>query len=86
MCTNATALVNLFATPIALENIVWTTYDIWLISFALWGGAYYYFLMVETGPYEGGWDEIFKEKSPRAATRVRKERIDKAVAKVKGGE
>jgi hypothetical protein len=42
--------------------------------------------MVETGPYEGGWDEIFKEKSPRAATRVRKERIDEAVAKVKGGE
>jgi hypothetical protein len=31
-------------------------------------------------------DKISKAKDPRAATRVCKERIDEAVAKVKGGE
>jgi hypothetical protein len=37
MCTDATALVNLFAKPIALEKIAWTTYDSWLTSCALVG-------------------------------------------------
>jgi len=31
-------------------------------------------------------DEISKARNPRAATRMCKERIDEAVAKVKGGE
>jgi MFS family permease len=45
MCTNATALVNLFATPIGLEKIAWKTYAIWVASCGL-QGVYYYFFMV----------------------------------------
>ncbi|KAE9378678.1 general substrate transporter [Stipitochalara longipes BDJ] len=86
MCTNATALVNLFATPITLQKIAWKTYGIWLASCAL-QGVYYYVFMVETkGHTLEEMDEIFKSKNPRAAASIRKEQVDEAVAKVKGSD
>lgn len=86
MCTNAAALVNLFATPIALEKIAWKTYGIWLASCAL-QGVYYYTFMVETkGHTLEEMDEIFNAKNPRVAAKVQEEQIEEVVAKVKGGD
>jgi sugar porter (SP) family MFS transporter len=68
MCTSATALVNLFATPIALEYIQWKTYGIWIATCSL-QAVYYYFFMVETkGRTLEEMNYIFAQKNPRAAS------------------
>lgn len=68
MGTSAAALVNLFATPIALEKIGWKTYCIWIATCTLMA-IYYYFFMVETKGRtleEMNW--VFAQKSPRKAS------------------
>ena len=65
---NAAALVNLFATPIALEKIGWRTYGIWIATCTL-QAIYYYFFMVETkGHTLEEMDAIFAAKNPRDAS------------------
>ncbi|TQS32868.1 hypothetical protein Golomagni_06802, partial [Golovinomyces magnicellulatus] len=68
MGTSAAALVNLFATPIALEKIGWKTYCIWIATCSLMA-IYYYFFMVETkGRTLEEMNYIFKQPSPRNAS------------------
>jgi hypothetical protein len=66
MCTDATALVNLCATPIALEKITWTTYDMWLTSCAL-GGILLFLIGRDEGPYDGGDGRYFQGKEPEGS-------------------
>jgi MFS family permease len=83
MMTNAFALVNLFATPIALQKIAWKTYGIWIAVCGL-QGVYYYFFMVETkGHTLEEMNQIFMSKNPRTAAKLHKEVIEEVVAKVK---
>lgn len=68
MGTSAAALVNLFATPIALEKIGWKTYGIWIATCALMA-VYYYFFMVETkGRTLEEMNYIFAQPNPRNAS------------------
>ncbi|KAK3180580.1 hypothetical protein K4F52_008046 [Lecanicillium sp. MT-2017a] len=82
MCTSATALVNLFATPIALEHIGWKTYGIWIATCTL-QAVYYYFFMVETkGRTLEEMNYIFAQKNPRAASLCLGGPVDETVAAV----
>ncbi|KAI1373875.1 general substrate transporter [Hypoxylon crocopeplum] len=79
MMMSSASLVNLFATPIALEQIGWKTYGIWIATCSL-QGVFYYFFMVETRGRtleEMNW--IFQQKNPRVASLVRKELVEEAV-------
>lgn len=75
MTTNAAALVNLFATPIALEHIRWKTYFIWIGTCGFMV-VYYYFIMVETkGHTLEEMNYIFNQKNPRNASLVYKDEV-----------
>lgn len=83
MMTNGTSLVNLFATPIALQKIAWRTYGIWIGTCGL-QAIYYYFVMVETkGRTLEEMNNIFKQKNPRGASLLHKEKIEETVDMVK---
>ncbi|CAK7219179.1 hypothetical protein SBRCBS47491_003758 [Sporothrix bragantina] len=80
MMISAASLVNLFASPIALEKIGWKTYGIWIATCGL-QGIFYYFFMVETrGRTLEEMNYVFQQKNPVKASLVRKEQIDEAVA------
>ena len=82
MAGNAAALVNQFAFPIALEDISWKTYFIYLGTCTV-EAVYYYFIMVETkGHTLEELTEIFEAPNPRLASLSRKDRVEKAVAQV----
>ncbi|OIW30086.1 general substrate transporter [Coniochaeta ligniaria NRRL 30616] len=79
MMMSAASLVNLFATPIALEQIGWRTYGIWIATCSL-QCIFYYFFMVETrGRTLEEMNFIFEQKNPRVASRIRKESVEEAV-------
>jgi hypothetical protein len=81
MATNAAALVNLFATPIALEKIAWKTYYIWVGTCAA-QATFYYFFMVETkGHTLEEMNYIFTQKNPREVSLVYNERIEEDIEK-----
>lgn len=62
------SLFNLFITPIALKEIGWKTYCIWLVTCSL-QAIYYYLTMVETkGRTLEELNYIFAQKSPRMAS------------------
>jgi sugar porter (SP) family MFS transporter len=83
MATNATALVNLFATPIALEKITWKTYIIWIGTCSA-QAVYYYLFMVETkGHTLEEMNDIFNQKNPRKASLLDKARTDEVVVRTK---
>lgn len=83
MGASATSLVNLFATPIALEKITWKTYIIW-IGTCTAQAIYYYFFMVETkGHTLEEMNDIFNAKNPRQASLLNKARTEEAVEKTK---
>lgn len=76
MSTGAASMVNLFATPIALEKIGWRTHCIWIGTCTL-QAVYYYFFMVETrGRTLEEMNIIFAHKNPRAASLVRQDLAD----------
>ncbi|CAK7214955.1 hypothetical protein SCUCBS95973_002312 [Sporothrix curviconia] len=80
MMISAASLVNLFASPIALEKIGWKTYGIWLATCGL-QCIFFYFFMVETrGRTLEEMNFVFQQKNPRLASLVRKEQIEDAVA------
>jgi sugar porter (SP) family MFS transporter len=82
MAGNAASLVNQFAFPIALEDITWKTYFIYLATCTA-EAIYYYFVMVETkGHTLEELTEIFKSPNPRLASLVKKEEVDEAVAQI----
>lgn len=79
MATNAAALLNLFATPVALERIAWKTYYAWVAACAA-QGLYYYFFMVETkGHTLEEMNYIFSQKNPRNASLVYKDTVESEV-------
>ncbi|KAJ2981776.1 hypothetical protein NQ176_g1819 [Zarea fungicola] len=68
MGTSVFSLFNLFVTPIALKEIGWKTYCIWIVTCSL-QVIYYYFTMVETkGRTLEEMNYIFAQKSPRTAS------------------
>jgi hypothetical protein len=70
MLQSAASLVNLLATPVALERIAWKTYYIWIATCAA-QAVYYYFFMAETkGHTLEEMNEIFKQKNPKKASLV----------------
>jgi sugar porter (SP) family MFS transporter len=82
MTTSGAALVNFFATPIALQKITWKTNGIWIATCTL-QAVYYYFFMVETKGHtleEMSW--IFKQKNPRDASLIDKKATAEAVTMV----
>lgn len=82
MAGNAASLINQFAFPIALEDITWKTYFIYLATCTA-EAIYYYFVMVETkGHTLEELTEIFKSPDPRLASLVKKEEVDEAVAQI----
>jgi sugar porter (SP) family MFS transporter len=82
MAGNAAGLVNQFAFPIALGDITWKTYFIYLGTCTA-EAVYYYFLMVETkGHTLEELTEIFKAPNPRQASLMKKEEVERAVAQV----
>ena len=82
MAGNAAALVNQFAFPIALGDITWKTYFIYLATCTA-EAVYYYFIMVETkGHTLEELTEIFKAPNPRLASLTKKEKVEEAVAQV----
>ena len=73
MCTSAASLVNLFATPVALEKIGWQTYCLWLATCTLMV-VFYYFFMVETrGRTLEEMNVIFEQSNPRNASLLSQE-------------
>jgi MFS family permease len=83
MMMSAASLVNLFATPIALEQIGWRTYGIWIATCSL-QCLFYYFFMVETrGRTLEELNFIFQQKNPRTASLVKKEAVNEAVSMTK---
>ncbi|KAI1621597.1 general substrate transporter [Exophiala viscosa] len=83
MGTSATSLVNLFATPIALEKITWHTYIIWIGTNTA-QALYYYFFMVETkGHTLEEMNDIFAANNPRKASLLSKAKTEEAVFKTK---
>ena len=81
MATNAAALLNLFATPVALERIAWKTYYVWVAACAA-QAIYYYFVMVETkGHTLEEMNYIFVQKNPRNASLVYNERAEEDIEK-----
>lgn len=82
MAGNAASLVNQFAFPIALEDITWKTYFIYLATCAA-EAVYYYFIMVETkGHTLEELTEIFKARNPRLASLAKKDKVEEAVVRV----
>lgn len=79
MMMSAASLVNLFATPIALEKIGWKTYGIWIATCSLQAVFYYYFMVETRGRTLEEMNYIFQQKNPRAASLVRKESVEEAV-------
>lgn len=80
MMVSAASLVNLFASPIALEKIGWKTYGIWIATCGL-QCIFFYFFMVETrGRTLEEMNYVFQQKNPRLASLVRKEAIEEVVA------
>ncbi|KAI0010827.1 MFS sugar transporter-like protein [Xylariaceae sp. FL0662B] len=78
----AASMVNQFAFPIALKDITWKTYFIYLAICAA-EAVYYYFIMVETKGYTlEELTEIFKARNPRLASLMKKEEVEQAVAQV----
>ena len=81
MAGNAAAMVNQFALPVALGDIGWKTYFIYLATCSL-EAVYYFFIMVETkGHTLEELNEIFKARNPRQAS-LAKERTEETVNKV----
>ncbi|KAH8697485.1 MFS sugar transporter-like protein [Talaromyces proteolyticus] len=75
MMMSGASLVNLFATPIALEKIAWKTYYVWLAACAA-QAIYYYFFMVETkGHTLEEMNYIFNQKNPKKASLEYKDNI-----------
>ncbi|SPN99301.1 related to lactose permease [Cephalotrichum gorgonifer] len=80
MAGNAAALVNQFAFPIALGDITWKTYFIYLATCTV-EAVYFYFIMVETkGHTLEELNEIFKAPNPRLASLAKLEKVEEAVA------
>lgn len=83
MAGNAAGLVTQFAFPIALSEINWKTYFIYLGTCSA-EAVYYWFIMVETkGKTLEELTDIFDAPSPRDASLVKKEQAREAVAQVK---
>ncbi|BCS29675.1 uncharacterized protein APUU_71245S [Aspergillus puulaauensis] len=84
MASSAAALVNQFAFPIAMEDIAWKTYSVYLAT--CWAEAiYYYFIMVETkNKTLEELTDIFKSPNPRLASLVPNPQVNEAVAQVQG--
>lgn len=82
MAGNAAALVNQFAFPVAMKDITWKTYSIYLAT--CWAEAiYYYFVMVETkNKTLEELTDIFESPNPRLASLVQNTQVDEAVAQV----
>lgn len=84
MAGNAAALVNQFAFPIAMKDITWKTYAVYLATCSA-EAIYYYFIMVETkGKTLEELTEIFEAPSPRLASLAKKAEVEEAVAQVQG--
>lgn len=82
MAGNAASLVNQFAFPIALGNISWKTYFIYLAT-CTFEAVYFYFVMVETkGHTLEELTAIFQSPNPRMASLAKKEHVEEAVARV----
>ncbi|KAF2014399.1 lactose permease [Aaosphaeria arxii CBS 175.79] len=82
MAGNAASLVNQFAFPIALGDITWKTYFIYLGTCTA-EAVYYYFIMVETkGHTLEELTEIFKAPNPRLASLAKKEQVEEAVVQI----
>lgn len=82
MAGNAASLINQFAFPIALEDITWKTYFIYLGTCTV-QAVYYYFIMVETkGHTLEELTEIFKAHNPRLVSLIKKEDVEEAVARI----
>ena len=82
MAGNAAGLVNQFAFPIALGDITWKTYFIYLGTCTA-EAVYYYFIMVETkGHTLEELNEIFNAPNPRLASRPKKGVVEETVAQV----
>jgi MFS family permease len=76
MAANGAALVNLFATPIALERIAWKTYYVWVATCTA-QTAFYYFFMVETKAHTlEEMNYIFARKNPVAASLIYNETVE----------
>lgn len=83
---SAASLVNLFASPIALEKIGWKTYGIWIATCGL-QCIFFYFFMVETrGRTFEETNYVFQQKNPRLASLIRKEDINEALAMTNDAE
>jgi MFS family permease len=81
--TSATSLVNLFATPLALQHITYYTYIIWIGTCTV-QAIYYYFIMVETkGHTLEEMNDIFNQKNPRKASLLDKARTEEVVMRTK---
>ncbi|ETI26117.1 hypothetical protein G647_02894 [Cladophialophora carrionii CBS 160.54] len=80
---NAAGLVNMFAIPVALQQITWKTYFVFMATCGL-EAVYYWFLMVETkGHTLEEMNAIFRAKNPVQASLVRKDEVEQATTKVK---
>lgn len=76
MVTNAAALVNLFATPVALERIAWKTYYVWVTTWAV-QAVCYYFVMVETkGHTLEEINYLFRPRNPRNVSLVYEDKAE----------
>ncbi|KAL2208642.1 general substrate transporter [Sarocladium strictum] len=82
MAGNAAGLVNQFAFPIALDEIGWKTYFIYMATCSF-ETVYYWFIMVETkGKTLEELTDVFNAPNPRNASLVKKEVVKEAVAQV----
>lgn len=82
MAGNAAGLVNQFAFPIALDEIGWKTYFIYMATCSF-EAVYYWFIMVETkGKTLEELTDVFNAPNPRNASLVKKEVVKEAVAQV----
>ncbi|EXJ87003.1 hypothetical protein A1O3_03960 [Capronia epimyces CBS 606.96] len=83
MAGNAAGLVNMFAIPVALKDITWKTYFVFLVTCGL-ETLYYWFVMVETkGHTLEEMNEIFRAKNPKQASLIQKDQVEEAVLMVK---
>lgn len=83
MAGNAAALVNMFAIPVALEKITWKTYIVFL-AVCLAEAVYYFVFMVETkGHTLEELNAIFRQRSPKKASLIKKDVVENAVSMVK---
>lgn len=83
MAGNAAGLVNMFAIPVALKDITWKTYFVFLVTCGL-ETVYYWFVMVETkGHTLEEMNEIFRANNPKQASLIKKDKVEEAVMMVK---